>query len=376
MTATLGAVTGQDAANTTGEPVVEHVVAVDVGGSGARLVAVPGHRCGGPSGSEDDVPVTLTGRPVRITAAGSDAADVVAELVADLTRRRPGIRIAAAALSVTGLPSLVPDPDALHDVLHDAGARTTAVAADALAAHLGALGGRPGAVAAVGTGAIVLATDLRRRWHRADGWGHLLGDLGSGSWIGAHGLRAAIATHDGRPGTPSPTLLAAALERFGPVDGWPAALYGRADRAHVLASFTPAVADAARAGDLVANAVLHDAGTHLAESIAAALRPGIPPLAAVTGGVLQIGAPVTTPLKARLSALRPDVRLVTADGTPLDGALRLARSLVDARSAGDGVLVEPYEPWLTVRRGPTPAPPSTPPTAGTPAGKETSAHER
>ena len=323
----------------------EHVVAVDVGGSGARLVAVPAHGTGGTDGT-DGTPISLTGRPVRISAAGSDAADVVAELADALAVRRPGLRVAAAAVSVTGLPSLVPDPGALHDVLRDAGARSTAVAADALAAHLGALGGRPGAVAAVGTGAIVLATDLRRRWHRADGWGHLLGDLGSGSWIGAHGLRAAVATHDGRPGPASPTLLAAALERFGPVEGWPAALYGRPDRAHVLASFTPAVADAARVGDLVANGILHDAGTHLAESLAAALRPGIPPLAAATGGVLQIGEAVTTPLKARLSALRPDVRLVPADGTPLDGALRLARSLVDPR---DGELVEPHDTWLTVR---------------------------
>ncbi|SKC65683.1 N-acetylglucosamine kinase [Krasilnikoviella flava] len=357
----------------------EHVVAVDVGGSGARLVAVPRHRP--PAADPDGAPgpagaMTLSGRPVRITTAGSDAADVVAELVDTLTRQRPGLRLAAAAVSVTGLPSLVPEPGALHDVLHDAGAGATAVAADALAAHLGALGGRPGAVAAVGTGAIVLATDLRRRWHRADGWGHLLGDLGSGSWIGAHGLRAAIATHDGRPGPASPTLLAAALERFGPVDGWPAALYGRPDRAHVLASFTPAVADAARAGDLVATRLLHDAGTHLAESIAAALRPGIPPLAAVTGGVLQIGAPVTTPLEARLSALRPDVRLVPADGSPLDGALRLARSLLDERP-GDGALVEPHDTWLTVRRTAGPAgtiPASTAPsTAGAPAGKETRA---
>ncbi|MEL7974262.1 BadF/BadG/BcrA/BcrD ATPase family protein [Isoptericola sp. F-RaC21] len=330
--------TGPDAPNAA----PEHVVAVDVGGSGARLVAAPVTGTGGAGGPA----ITLAGRPVRITAAGSDAADVVAELVGALASRHPGLAVAAAAVSVTGLPSLVPDPGALHDVLRDTRARATAVAADALAAHLGALGGRPGAVAAVGTGAIVLATDLRRRWHRADGWGHLLGDLGSGSWIGAAGLRAAIATHDGRPGPASPTLLAAALEQFGPVEGWPAALYGRPDRAHVLASFTPAVADAARAGDPVAGAVLHDAGTHLAESLAAALRPGIPPLASVTGGVLQIGAPVTAPLEARLSALRPDVRLVAADGSPLDGALRLARSLADPR---DGALVEPHDTWLTVR---------------------------
>ncbi|MCZ2262752.1 hypothetical protein IRJ14_09160, partial [Isoptericola sp. QY 916] len=131
--------------------VPEHVVAVDVGGSGARLVAVPARGTDGTDGTAGPggTPITLTGRPVRITASGSDAADVVAELVDTLAVRQPGLRVAAAAVSVTGLPSLVPDPGALHEVLQAAGAPATAVAADALAAHLGALGGRPGAVAAV-----------------------------------------------------------------------------------------------------------------------------------------------------------------------------------------------------------------------------------
>ncbi|KOG91913.1 ATPase, partial [Streptomyces varsoviensis] len=69
-------------------------------------------------------------------------------------------------------------------------------------AYAGALGQRPGAVVAGGTGMIAIGSDLSREggWRRADGWGHLLGDLGGGAWIGQAGLTAALRAHDGRTG--------------------------------------------------------------------------------------------------------------------------------------------------------------------------------
>ena len=85
---------------------------------------------------------------------------------------------------------------------------------DAVTAHLGALGGEPGAVIVAGTGAIALAVGRRRRWARADGWGTLLGDDGGGYWIGRAGLalRAARRTTAAR-GSPD----AAAARRRGAV---------------------------------------------------------------------------------------------------------------------------------------------------------------
>lgn len=388
------------------------VVGLDVGGSGSRLVA---RRLddvrppGAPSSARD---VALAGRPVAIGPAGSDASDVVRDLLARLRTEVPSLAhdgVAAAAVGATGLASLVRDPAELHTALRagllaptptpvehdmkvvlggkttftsgstagavvlgdgtsDGGGPRTAVAADALTAHLGALGGRPGAVVAVGTGAIALGTDLRDVWHRVDGWGHLLGDLGSGSWIGAQGLRAAVAAHDGRDNGGSAALLAAATERFGPVPTWPEQLYTRPDRAQVLASFTPDVAAAARDGDAVARQVLAGAGTHLATTLAAALVDGVPPLAAATGGVLGIGPLLTDAFRARLAVLRPDVELVDAAGTPLDGALHLA-----ARLATDPGSVVGHEPWLTLG-GPATAVPHDPTDARHRTGPQSPTH--
>ncbi len=297
----------------------------------------------------------LSGRGTRSSDGSADAVAVVAELAAEggraLTSVEPDASVVAVAAGIAGLASLVDSPADVHAALSQtfAGLRLrTAVAADALTAHLGALSGRGGAVVAVGTGAIALGTDLRTVWHRVDGWGHLLGDIGSGSWIGAAGLRSAAAAHDGRVDG-SRALLDAAEELIGPVPTWPRQIYARPDRARVLASFTLAVVAAAHADDPVARSILEDAGRHLGESLAAAAVPGVQPIAAATGGVLGAGSILTDALRTRLAELRPDVTLVDADGDPLHGAEVLAFEILD------GTAPSPTPPWLSTSSVGTPS---------------------
>jgi N-acetylglucosamine kinase-like BadF-type ATPase len=64
---------------------------------------------------------------------------------------------------------------------------------DAQAAALGALDGQPGVLVLSGTGSIVVGHDGRGRWERAGGFGPLLGDEGSGFWLGREWLRATVA---------------------------------------------------------------------------------------------------------------------------------------------------------------------------------------
>jgi N-acetylglucosamine kinase-like BadF-type ATPase len=67
---------------------------------------------------------------------------------------------------------------------------------DAQAAALGALGGRPGLLVLAGTGAIVVGHDGAGCWRRAGGFGALLGDEGSGFWLGREWLRATTGVGD------------------------------------------------------------------------------------------------------------------------------------------------------------------------------------
>ena len=75
-------------------------------------------------------------------------------------------------------------------------ARAVRVIPDAQAAALGALDGRPGVLVLSGTGSIVVGHDGRGRWARAGGFGPLLGDEGSGFWLGREWVRATTVPGD------------------------------------------------------------------------------------------------------------------------------------------------------------------------------------
>jgi N-acetylglucosamine kinase-like BadF-type ATPase len=75
-------------------------------------------------------------------------------------------------------------------------ARRVRVIPDAQAAALGALDGRPGVLVLSGTGAIVVGHDGAGRWSRAGGFGALLGDEGSGFWLGREWVRATTGPGD------------------------------------------------------------------------------------------------------------------------------------------------------------------------------------
>ncbi|MEU2775765.1 BadF/BadG/BcrA/BcrD ATPase family protein [Streptomyces sp. NPDC007162] len=300
-------------------------LAVDSGGSGLRaVVGVPGREPSAPRESRV---------PVRTGARGIDPGHLLEQLLpmARASAEEYGLdRVTAVVVGAAGLATL---GNALRAELPGAlarelGVRTVVLAADAVTAYVGALGPRPGAVVAAGTGLIAIGTDLGG-WRRADGWGHLLGDCGGGAWIGRAGLEAALRAFDGRRGG-SAALRACAEERFGPLPGLPGLLYPRADRPAVLASFAPQVARCA-ADDPVAAGILRAAARHLAESAAAVCPAAGAPLVAVTGGLLRLGDPLLVPLAAELAELLPYARRVPAEGDPLHGAVRVASDLVTGR---------------------------------------------
>ena len=324
------------------------VLGIDVGGTGSRValepLEVPRGVPGVPDGARRRV---LEGARVAVASAGSSAPDVAAALMGRVRAEWPDAALAGVGIGATGLASLVSSPGAVLDRLADAaGGAPVSLAIDAVTAHLGALGGRGGAVVAVGTGAIAIGTDLRSRWKRVGGWGHLFDDRGSGAWIGIEALTAAIRTHDGVT-TDAAALLAAAVERFGPAPSWPGKLLTRDDRAGLLAGFATDVAGLAASGDHVASGIMRRAGAEVAATLAAALDPEVPPLAAGAGGVFAAGGDFTAAFVTEFARLAPRAALVDPAGTPLDGAVRLAR-LAAAGGAPEG---HPPFLWSTVAAG-------------------------
>ena len=95
-------------------------------------------------------------------------------------------------------------------------ARRVEVLSDAQIAHLGALGVGAGVLILAGTGSIVIGRNTAGRWARAGGFGPLLGDEGSGFWLGRAWLRATTQGEDFLPArrliqAPDPVRRIAAL---------------------------------------------------------------------------------------------------------------------------------------------------------------------
>ena len=125
------------------------------------------------------------------------------------------------------------------------------VIADAQAALLGAIGDGPGALVLAGTGSIVVAHDGRGRWTRAGGLGPLVGDEGSGFWLGREWLRTLAAGGD----------LSTVLR-----------LVHSPDAVGRIAALAPRVLARARRGDSSARVIARAGQTQLAEHVRDAVR--------------------------------------------------------------------------------------------------------
>ena len=157
---------------------------------------------------------------------------------------------------------------------------------------------------------------------RAGGYGYLIDDAGSGYWIGREALKELFRQVDA--GRPSDTPLAAALHSRLGSRSWNEIMprvYGGGRG--FLASLAPAVAEAERAGDGVAYAILEGAGAELARlarDVSGCLGKALP--VAFAGGVTRLGPVVTGSLEQHLGA---SVRLVESE--PVYAAARLALRL-------------------------------------------------
>ena len=120
------------------------------------------------------------------------------------------------------------------------------------------------------------------------GWGALLGDQGSGAWIGKRALEESVRSCDGWG---EKTLLADLIRQdrgFRDLHELVPCVYRRTGVAGIYASFTPLVGRAARLGDAVALSILEEAGRLLAAQMTALMRrndlSGYPREVVICGG--------------------------------------------------------------------------------------------
>src|SRR5215472_341488 len=131
---------------------------------------------------------------------------------------------------------------------------------------LSALDGSAGVALIAGTGSIALGRDSHGTTARVGGWGHIIGDEGSGYEIGRRGLQAAVRAADGRGQTTALLELMLQhwhLDKASDIIGQ---IYPAGDKA-VIARLSPIVLMAARAGDKVARRIVQQAAGELALAV-------------------------------------------------------------------------------------------------------------
>ncbi|SFJ69476.1 N-acetylglucosamine kinase [Thermoflavimicrobium dichotomicum] len=134
---------------------------------------------------------------------------------------------------------------------------------DGFATLLGETEGKPGILIIAGTGSIVYGVNEEGIYARTSGWGHRIGDEGSGYWIGKQAVTAILRAEDGRG---KKTRLGDWIfPHIGATSGeelvnW---VYGPQYSIEKMAELAPFVYQAYQAGDEVAQEILQKASEEL-----------------------------------------------------------------------------------------------------------------
>jgi glucosamine kinase len=183
----------------------------------------------------------------------------------------------------------------------------------------------PGVAVISGTGSHVFGVNAAGESWRTGGWGHILGDEGSGYWLGLHGMKAALRYRDGS-GPETALLDAAVAYELDAVEDLQGLMYGKPLTKSEIAAFTEEVEKAAASGDRVASGLFETAANDLAMQARAPIEKlGLdgPFTVALVGGVFTDGERLRDPFEAAVREFAPQAEFAVPEIPPVGGALLL-----------------------------------------------------
>lgn len=213
-------------------------------------------------------------------------------------------------------------------------AEETIVETDAIIALTDAFGENAGIILIAGTGSIAFGRNGAGTLARCGGWGPIIGDEGSGAWIGRRALGIVAAAHDGREPETALTgaiLTAAQVNEVEQLIPWAIA----ADR-DALAALAPSVIAAAMQDDTRANTLIDTAVEELVLHVRSLGRRLFMDEraafdVALTGGLLGKGALIRKRVERRLKTAVPGATVKSGTVDAARGAVRLARRMAVVR---------------------------------------------
>jgi N-acetylglucosamine kinase-like BadF-type ATPase len=297
----------------------------DLGGTSTRIVVV------GPDGVEHGRGVTGGGNPTTDPAGAAAAfGDAVRAALTDVDPSR----VRASVIGVAGGSALRTAAVATHfdRVWTEAGLTCSpGYVPDLEVAFAGGTPAPDGAVLVAGTGAAAGSLTGNRLTRTADGHGWLLGDDGSGFWVGREAVRTALRSLDA--GTPSGPLVESVLREL---DADLPGGSGRRDRVIQavnsrpgvrLSALAPLVTAAYRVGDEQARSIVERAAAALVATLGLIRDPGESTPIVLAGSLAGDASPVGAELRSLLAARFTGA--VVPARTGVGGAAWLALAALD-----------------------------------------------
>ena len=243
------------------------------------------------------------------------------------------VRPAAVCLGIAGVDR-PDDARAVREIMRRIGYKARIlVVNDALVALEAGAPAQSGVVVIAGTGSIAYGRNDRNEAARAGGWGYMLGDEGSGYWIGRAAVRAVLREADRRG--PATLLTGLLLNYYGVSRAQDLIhhVYQGTLRPAAIASLAQCVQGAFSDGDPVALGILRGAADQL-ESAALSVARRLEIVGSefpfiLSGGIFRAVPWLEEELARRLPLASPRSRTMLLAVEPAVGAVRLA--LAEAR---------------------------------------------
>jgi glucosamine kinase len=269
------------------------------------------------------------GGPANVDAVGVDAAANALESAMGEALTAAGVDGDTLGSTVFGVAGTV--PHTLESRIREAfSLRAPYFVNDVVAAWACGTWLEPGVAVISGTGSHVFGVNAAGASWRTGGWGHILGDEGSGYWIGLHGIKAALQYRDGSG--PQTSLLDACVRFYSlrAIEEMQNVFYSKPFTKGEVAAFTRDIAAEAHAGDEVARSLFERAATDLAAQVRAPVRwldldaNGAEFVIAMIGSVFVRGPLLRDAFEAAVREFAPTASFVLPELAPVGGSLLLA----------------------------------------------------
>lgn len=302
------------------------VLGIDGGGTNTRAVITAG----------ETVLARAQGGTIKRLRVGAEVAETnLRALLRDVFDAAgvSHVHAASAGVASASMPGVT---EWITDVFRDFGIQNSEVVGDEVIALDAAFHGGPGILQIAGTGSNTIGRTATGERESAGGYSSVLGDEGSGYWIGLHAIRQALHAYDR-------DLPCTILDRVGAAWGTHTleelVNVGNAVPGPDFSALAPIISAAAEEGDAVATRILIQAASDLADFILlvrSKLRQGhnitqeVP--VAFTGSVLEKMDIVRNRLAELLKQTAPEMPFNQQGVVAVEGALWRAHRLAAGAS--------------------------------------------